>query len=137
MTNIYIDTDALVALHDISDSLHTRATKILKNLVSQQITPYLGTNILLETLTIISQRLGKNQANELLNELRSGKYKIITPDNELTLKAEEIFRSVNSKNISYSDCLSFAIAKEHNIKHVFSFDIHFKQQGLIRVGVDS
>jgi len=136
MTNIYIDTDALIALNDVSDALHKKATKILKDLASQKITAYLGTNVLLETLTIISQRLGKNQANELLNELRSGKYKIITPDNKLTLKAEEIFRSVKSKNISYSDCISFAITKEHNIKHVFSFDIHFKQQGLIRVGID-
>lgn len=137
MTNIYIDTDALIALNDTSDILHTKATKILKSLTNQQITAYLGTNILLETLTIISQRLGKKQANLLLSELRSDKYKIVTPDEALTLKAEKIFRSVNSKNISYSDCISFAIVETYNIKHVFSFDIHFKQQGLIRIGVDS
>lgn len=136
MVKFFIDTDVLVALNDSSDSQYKKALDLLEKISELGLSSYISTNVLLETLTIISQRIGKKQSLNLLDELRSGKYTIIHPDEKIVLQAEEIFRSVISKNISYSDCLSFAIMKTYNIKWVFSFDIHFKKQAFKRIGIE-
>lgn len=136
MKKIFVDTDVLVALNRASDSHHQRAVKILENLSKTRTVSYTSTNVLLETLTIISQRIGKKKAVQLLDELRGSRYNVIHPSEKIVSNAEEIFRSTKSKNISYSDCLSFAIMRNTGINHVFSFDIHFKKQGFRRVGID-
>lgn len=134
---IFIDTDFLVALNDADDSLHTKAVRLLKIFSQKTTSAFLSINILLEALTIISQRLGKKRAIGLLDELRSGKYLVVDLDEDLVLAGEEIFRKAKSKNISYSDCLSFAVMKRHKIRFVLSFDVHFKKQGFKRFGIDN
>ncbi|MFH1566059.1 MAG: PIN domain-containing protein [bacterium] len=136
MDKIFIDTNALVALNNSSDTLHNKALETAKKLNTGTYLYYIGLNILIETLTIVSQRCGKKQANALLKELRSGTYTIINPLQEDIIVAEEIFVSAKSKNLSYSDCLSFAIMKTRNILQTFSFDIHFKKQGFKRFNID-
>lgn len=134
--NIFIDSDALFALNNEAEISHKVAQERLKTVFKETPTPYLSTNILIETITMISQRVGKAKAIILLEELRSGKYIVIHPSEDIVLQAEEIFKSIWSKNVSYSDCLSFAIMRSYGIQWVFSFDIHFKKQGFKRVGID-
>lgn len=136
MTKVFLDADLLVALHDLSDLLHKDALQYFEMMSIGNIKPYLSTDVVGEVLTMISQRVGKSKALSLLNEFRSGKYVIVHPDEQLVYKGEEIFRRVKSKNVSYSDCLSFAIMKAYAIEWVCSFDIHFKKQGFKRFGVD-
>jgi uncharacterized protein len=135
MRKIFIDANYLLALNDPLDPAHDAALEISQEINSNtQI--ILSTNILLEAITLISQRVSKKHANEVLDELRSGKYQIIHPSEDQILEADKLFKSLISKNISYSDCISFIILKNHNITHVITFDKHFKQQGFIRVGID-
>ncbi|MBI2617793.1 PIN domain-containing protein [Candidatus Gottesmanbacteria bacterium] len=136
MTPLFIDTSALIALHYSQDSSHAKALHILESISQRRCSFYTAVNVLIESLTIISQRVNKHYAVELLDELRSGKYTIVHPSENLISEAETIFRSIRSKNISYSDCISFAVMRMYNIGWVFSFDIHFKKQGFKRIGID-
>lgn len=131
MAKFFIDTDVLLAISDRDDSLHQKAKKIWQrlSLVEEKYLPYTSTNVLLETLTIVSQLLGKKKAVQLLEELRSGAFIIIHPGQGTVLEAEKIFSQIKSKNISYADCLSFAIMREQKMKLVFSFDRDFKKMG--------
>ena len=72
----------------------------------------------------------------VINELQSGAYNLIHPSEQDLLRAEHLFRAIPSKNVSYADCISFAIVEQYNIRWVLSFDIHFKKQGFKRVGID-
>lgn len=134
--NIFIDTDFLYALNDKSDSLHKKAIKIINKFNDQKVSLFTSTNVLLETLTLLSQRISKKTAIRILLELRSGAYEVVHPSEEIVLKAEKIFIDIASKNVSYADCLSMAVMKECEIKHIFSFDIHFKKQGFKRIEID-
>ncbi|MBI2029929.1 type II toxin-antitoxin system VapC family toxin [Candidatus Gottesmanbacteria bacterium] len=136
MTKIFYDTDLLIALHDSSDILHVSVKEYWNKMLSYKLQPFLSTNVLLEVLTIISQRVSKNHSLNLLRELRSGKYIIIHPNEDLISKGEEIFKFIKSKSVSYSDCLNFAILKEYSINWVYSFDVHFKKRGFKRFGID-
>ena len=136
MNALFIDSSALVALNDDHDSSHIEAIKILREISPLSVSRYISTNVILETITIVSQRLGKREAVKLLGELRSGNYTVVHPDEGLIREAEDIFQSVISKNVSYSDCVSFSVMRRYGIQWVFSFDLHFKKQGFKRVGVD-
>jgi len=136
MTKVFFDADVLVALHDLTDLLHENVLQYFEMMSIGNIKPFLSTNVILEVLTIVSQRVSKDKALSLLNEFRSGKYAIVHPDEDLVMKGEEIYRGVKSKNVSYSDCLSFAIMKAYTIEWACSFDIHFKKQGFKRFGID-
>jgi hypothetical protein len=136
MKKAFLDTDMLIACYSKNDTSHQKALKIIKENSNKNWTVYLSINILMETLTLISQRISKKTALEVLKELRSGTYNIINPKEEDIILAESIFKQIKSKNVSYSDCLSFALMTIYDIKDVFSFDIHFKKQGFKRIGVD-
>lgn len=132
----YIDADALYALHDRSDILYPQAVTLISQLMKDNPTLYLGTNIMFEVLTMLRQRVSKQEAVDLLDDLRSSKYIIIHPDEKIIEHAEMLFRKIASKNTSYSDCVSFAIMKHHHLKWVFSFDEDFKKQGFKRFGFE-
>ncbi len=134
MKAIFIDADVLIALNDRSDLLHAQAVELLTRLIAIAPVFYTGTNILLEALTVIRQRVGKKEALQLLEELRSDRYVVIHPNDWLVQQAEVIFAEIASKNISYSDCMSFALMKNTHLEWVFSFDEDFKKQGLKRFG---
>ena len=133
---VFIDSSAIVALNDSDDPLHKDAKKVLENRLSNTFESFLSTNIILESVTLISQRVGKKEGVLLLDELRSGIYTIINPDATLIQEAESLFRSIPSKNVSYSDCVSFVVMRRYGINWVFSFDPHFRKQGFKRVGID-
>lgn len=136
MNKLLIDSDVLVALHYVHDTSHKRSLELFSRISLSDYDSYLPWNVVMETLTVVSQRVSKPYALELLDEFRSGKYTVVHPDEALIISAEDIFRSVRSKNVSYSDCVSFAIMWRFGIKRVLSFDEHFKKEGFKRVGID-
>ena len=133
---IFIDADAFIAFNNLSDALHKKAVDTLKQLSKGKFRYYTSLNVLMEAVTIVNQKVGKKQAVLLLRELRSGNYAIINPSQREVLLTEDLFKSIKSKNVSYSDCLSFIFMKANNIDWVFSFDIHFKKQGFKRLSLD-
>jgi len=136
MLNIFADTSALAAAANNSDPNHKKAVQTLDSLKEINSIPYTSTFILAEFMNICCRDLGKAPAVKLLNEVRSGSYIVINPDDDPILKAEVLFKSINSKNVSYTDCLSFTLMREYNIVWAFSFDVHFKKYGFKRLGLD-
>ena len=129
MENIFVDADVLIGLNDNFDPLHEKAIQLSKVLYKKSVSLVTGTNILIEVVTLLSQRLGHKKAVEFLAELRSGNTKVIHPSQETVFEAEEIFKRQTSKNVSYSDCVSFAIMRDQKIRVAFSFDRDFKKNG--------
>lgn len=57
---------------------------------------------------------------------------IVRVSRELEEKALDIFEKYDDKYFSFTDCVSFAVMQEMNIKEAFAFDEHFSQMGFIR-----
>lgn len=127
--SIFIESSAFVALNDSSDILHDQADAISESLYNKQVTFLTGTNVLLEVVTLLSQRASHKEAVAFLELIRNSSTTIIHPDEELILKAEELFKQQTSKNVSYSDCVSFAMMRERHVNIVFSFDHGYKKNG--------
>ena len=125
---VYLDSDVIVASYDTRDILHANAVNLGNKISGKNLNIVVGVNILIEVLTMVSQRVGMKKSKELLDYFYQD-CEIVYLDSEIISKANIIFKKRTSKNISYSDCISFAIMKVMKIKKVFSFDNHFKKQG--------
>lgn len=125
---IFVDTSAFYAIWDAGDSSHDSAIKILLGLLDEdQILT--SSEIISETLTLISMRIGKASATKFYNEILFG-IETIVLDFETYNESIDLFKIIKSKNVSFVDCTSFVICKKNKIDFAFSFDVHFKKQGI-------
>ena len=129
--SIFIDTDVLIAIQNELDPLSTRAKKIIDLLQNSNSRFITGTNVIAEVATIISQRFNHLQAVDFLETIRNGDIEIIHPDQKLIFEAEKIFIKQTSKNVSYADCISFAIMINREVDTAFTFDSDFKKNGFV------
>lgn len=125
---LYQDADFLVALWSPDDSNHAQAVTISKKFLELYVEVFIGLNVISEVLTIISQKSGIAVANEIWRDIGMH-FTVLYPDSSILKKASKVFLKRTSKNLPFSDCLSFALMEEHGIKRVLTFDKHFKQYG--------
>jgi predicted nucleic acid-binding protein len=129
MSEIFVDSSAFIALYDKADALHHKAILLSQKSPKEDINLISSTNIIMETSTLLSMRISHQKAVDFLTDIRNGTIEIVNPDIGLITEAEEIFVNQKSKNVSYSDCICFAIMKEKGINIAFSFDKDFEKNG--------
>jgi predicted nucleic acid-binding protein len=126
MINTFIDTSYICALYNPHDSLHKEALK-LKRGIDQQINPFISNYIFLETVTVLSQRVGKQDANDIGNLMfSSNKFGFLQATPKIDVKTWQLFQKVSDKNISYVDCSNVVLMKEERIDKILTFDQDFE-----------
>jgi len=130
ISKIFIDTNVFVAIKDDKDSTHDRAILLLKTLKSKKVRFFTSSDVIGESITVISKKLGKLAAIEFLNHANNYAKEIFI-DKFLHKEAKDFFKRVKSKKISFIDCSSVVAMKRNKIKAIFSFDRDFKQLGVI------
>lgn len=129
MSDLFVDSSAFIALYNNTDVLHDKAIFHSQKIAQKNANLLTSTNVLMETATVLSMRISHQRALEFLRDVRNGSIEIIHPTVDLIVDAEEIFISQSSKNVSYSDCICFAIMRERGTKNAFSFDKDFERNG--------
>lgn len=124
---ILADSSALVALFNQEETNHTKAKQIASRLNAEIIT--ITSYIFAETVTILSQRVGKNHSIEA-GEYLKHQFVWIDVDQSTLDLAWEIFQQQSSKNVSFTDCISFALFQQDQFDQAFSFDSDFSRFGL-------
>ena len=118
---VFIDSNYFIALYNPADTLHEKAKQIARQLLKDNPHTVISNFVFLETVTVLSQKLGKNYpraAGEKL--LQSSSFIVI--DNQLQQKSWEIFQKTERKNISFVDCSTLAVMEFENITSLVSFD---------------
>ncbi len=124
--SLFVDTNYLCALYNRSDSLHERARNISPSLHEFRIV--ISNFILLESYTVLSQRVSKNHVITFKEDMYNEKYyRIYWIQKSLEDEVWDIFRSIKDKNFSYVDASILAIIKKKKIPHLLSFDAGFAQ----------
>lgn len=129
ISKVFIDTNIFVAIKDDKDSTHDRAILLLKTLKSKKVRFFTSSDVIGESITVISKKLGMLAAIEFLNHV-SNYAKEIFIDKFLHKEAKDFFKRIKSKNISFIDCSSVVAMKRNKIKSIFSFDRDFKKLGV-------
>lgn len=130
--SVYIDSDAFIALIKSDDSNHAKAVETLTKFDQSSVLLYTSTYVFSETVTVLSQRLGRKYAEEFINMIKdqSAAITFLWSDEQIQEEAIKVFLKQKSKNVSFVDCINIALIKERYIDVVFSFDKIYKKNGI-------
>ncbi len=130
MTKLLIDTGAFFAQRDPSDQFHAAAADGFGELAGSNVQLYSTEHILDETLTLLARRDSYAYAAEAGAELISSRVlRWLDATAADWTSALRHMRKYADQSVSFTDCISFALMKRENIKHVFGFDRHFRAAG--------
>jgi predicted nucleic acid-binding protein len=125
--SILVDTSAYYALKDKDDVFHSRALLFIQTNEFPVVTTNL---VIIETLNLVSQRLGHRHSVELGKKLFDPEASdVINVSDEDVARAWRIFQQYKDKGFSFTDCTSFAVMERLKIRAALAFDEHFRQYG--------
>jgi predicted nucleic acid-binding protein len=125
---ILIDTSAFLALLDMNDVYHERATRKWIALLSEGQDCVTNNYVVLESVAIIQKRLGLEAVQELSENL------LVHIHVEWIDEAQhvQVLRTVletNRRQLSLVDCSAFETMRRLGIETAFTFDSHFREEG--------
>ncbi len=127
---IFIDTGAFVGRYFPRDPHHPAAVRTWNELARDR-EPFITSNFILdEAFTLLARRAGYSFAADKARRIYSSSTILIlrpTEDHELT--ALDFLEKYADQEVNFTDCVSFALMKSHEIRKVFTFDRHFRLAG--------
>lgn len=127
---IFIDTGAFLARYIERDQYHDAAAEHWRILQNHPPRCFTSNFVVDETITLLARRTTYRFATERARNLYgSPSLFILRPNASDELIALELFQKYADQNVSFTDCISFALMQKHNIRRSFSFDRHFSIAG--------
>lgn len=128
-SRFFVDTSFFVSTADKSETNNQKAVNCLLSLSPS--VKLITTNFIVdETVTRIRNLLGVQAAHGAGTEiLTSAKYKVVTIDEHICLKALEKLQKYSDKLLSFTDCTSFVVMEQMKIKTALAFDDDFVKVG--------
>jgi uncharacterized protein len=121
--SLFVDTSAFVALADKSDRNHRAAKSFLKLLARERRPLLTSTYIADEAITVVGMSLGHTAAVEVGEAILTSEWcQLMDIDEGLRKDAWAIFRRYDDQTFSFTDCTSFAVMKNLELKEAFTFD---------------
>lgn len=137
MSVVFLDSSYFKALIDEKDEFHFQAEDILTLLANTQ-SQLMTTNYIIdETATLLRVRCGLEVALKFRRLLATS-----TPTIKLTrvIVADDAaawkWFIKDWSNLSFTDCVSFAVMKRLGLTHVATFDQHFQRAGFTIIKPD-
>ncbi len=128
--SIFVDTSAFYAILDADDENHGRAKRLWIDLVLQKAHLVCSNYVLVETFALVQHRLG-------LQAIRTFQVDVLPllqtewvgeVDHQAGVTA---VLTAARRRLSLVDCVSFEIMRQWGMKQVFTFDLHFAEQGFM------
>jgi uncharacterized protein len=123
---VFVDTGAWYALKNKNDPDHFAVYSFFEQLPAAGIVCYTSDYVVDEAITLTRSRLKNHQvaaalAEELLSE-KAARLIYVAP--HYLPRALEIYIKYSDQQFSFTDCTSFAIMENLNIKEALAFDRH-------------
>lgn len=134
MARVLVDTSAVIALLDRSDTNHAAAGRTLQQLAQRRVQPVLTNFIVAESHALALSRLGADVARR---RLLANAWPVERVGDDDDSKARTIIASQTDQTYSYTDATSFAVMERLRLREVCGFDPHFRQYGFQVIGLQS
>ncbi len=134
MPPVFVDTSALYTLLDAEQRFHDHAKRTWDRLLAstrsgQQ--PLLTHHaIIMEATALIARRLGMQAVRELHEGLLPVA-EVVWIDEKLHRRAAAAMFAAGRRQVSLVDWLSFEVMRDRRIRHAFTYDGHFREQGFL------
>lgn len=123
---LFFDSNYYIGLSNLADPLHQKVSKTAIRLQQSEYTPIISNFIFLEVVTVVSQRVDRENATTLGNLLKNT-IEIVRIDKVLEEKTWDLFKKIKQKDVSFVDCSTLALLKEKRIEKLVTFDSQFKK----------
>ena len=134
MPPVFLDTSALFALLDAEQRFHDDAKRtwdrLLAGVRSGQQRLLTHHAIIVESTALTARRLGIQAVRQLHDGLLPV-VEVVWIDEKLHRRATAAMFAAARRNVSLVDWLSFEVMRDRRIRHAFTFDAHFKEQGFL------
>jgi predicted nucleic acid-binding protein len=125
---IFADTSGLFALLAQNDQMHIQAKENFMYFAQQKAQLITSSFVLVETLALLQRRIGIPPVQDFHSFLFP-LLETIWVDREWYNRGVQRLQTLNNRNLSLVDCLSFEIMEFKEISLAFSFDKHFTEAG--------
>ncbi len=128
---VIVDSDAIYAIYNYNDPLHSRAIKTLQWLDSEHFQLIYPTSVIFEVMSLFQRVLPtQSVTTKFIEMIKDEQLLIHIIDNELLTQSSIIFKSSGSKKNTLVDCSVVAVARKLKADGVFSYDSFYTKQGL-------
>jgi hypothetical protein len=127
---IFVDTGPFLARYVSQDQHHARARRGWKDLEKAR-SPLLTSSFVLdETFTLLARRASHAFAADRAEAIYASRVlTVLRPDTSDEAAALVLFRKLADQEVSFTDCVSFALMRRHRFTRAFTFDRHFAAAG--------
>ncbi len=130
MKGLFVDTAGWMACADENDPAHRRAAKSRDQWLESGGILVTTDSVVDETLTLIRRRLGLAAAERWWEQVEgSPRLRCEWIGLDRADKARALFFRYRDKDYSFTDCTSFVVMKELQLKQALTTDRHFTQMG--------
>ena len=134
---VFWDTAAFVALGNARDDLHQLAVTVSQELAQAKAQVLTTDAVLIEVANTFSKVAWRPIAWQIIEAVQASAAleiaTIVHVDTELWQRGWQLHRNRADKDWGLTDCISFVVMEEHNIRQAFTYDQHFEQAGFIRL----
>jgi len=131
--SVFVDTRFWIALLDTRDINHPIAGSSLKPLLKNY-RVYLSDFIVFETITYLNCSIKRHDlAVRFLSKVQEPTLPILVVDEFIKARALKLFQQYSDKDLSVTDCTSFALMLQNEMQMYAGFDDHFQQVGFVSV----
>jgi predicted nucleic acid-binding protein len=129
---LFLDTSALVAVWHKRDGHHERAARFLDECLRDG-TVFVTTDYVFdEVVTFLRRRGGHALAVRVGEALRASRQvRVLEVQAPVRDRAWEVFVRHEDQELSFTDCVSFAVMRALDLREVFSFDRDFAAMGFL------
>jgi len=132
MTEVFLDTSFAIAVTVSSDRHHEKALRLALELRRSSTTLVTTHAILAEIGDSFSRPPHRAAAARLLSALQKDTGVLVLPvDTELFSRGHQLFVDRPDKTWGLTDCISFAVMQQRDIRDALTADHHFEQAGFV------
>lgn len=124
---ILVDTSFVIAVLDPRDQLHARAvawsTVLDESLIITE-------QVIWECLNYFSSPVERQKIQTAVVQFQTDPaFVVVWTSRKLFNEGLKIYEAVSDKSWSFTDCISFAIMQQRNLRCALTYDRHFEQAG--------
>lgn len=128
---VVVDSDAIYAIYNHNDPLHSKAIKTLQGLNSKHFQLIYPTSVIFEVMSLFQRVLSTpSVTTKLIEMIKDEQLLIHAIDDELLKQSIITFKPAGSKKNTLVDCSVVAVARKIKADGVFAYDSFYTKQAL-------
>ena len=124
----FLDTAYVLALLNQKDTYHNQAKTMLSSMHSAR-EVWLTEAVLIEIANALASS-NRSAAVAFINSCYvTPNVRVVSVDSKLLKRAIDFYENRGDKEWGLTDCISFIVMEDHDLKEAFTADDHFQQAG--------